>query len=317
MSTLIIDVDTALGIEGGDIDDALMIAYLAGQSNWAGLAGISVVAGNVSLSSGVKSTLYICDLLGLDVPVFPGAAAPADRPLKTGHSLVMGNANSDEKWIFSHNPVREPETMSFGEWVGHQDPSFRFTLLATGPMTNVADLLLNHPSCKYQIEQIVSMGGWFFGEERHPEFNMMVDPPAVSTVFQSGIPLTIVPLEMTLKTCLMPDDIVQWLNYGEVGQAFHDGTLSWMSQMKSIRGQEGCHLHDPLAAVALLHPEIIETVGIIPSIDLETGKTDVLSEDPHSVVRVVRSFDNAKFQELLLKGIGVAFETASRPALLE
>lgn len=79
--------------------------------------------------------------------------------------------------------------------------------------------------------------------------------------------------------------------------------------MKSIRGQEGCHLHDPLAAVALLHPEIIETVGIFPSINKETGKTDVLAEDPHSTVRVVRHFDKDRFQELLLAGIDAALKT--------
>lgn len=138
---------------------------------------------------------------------------------------------------------------------------------------------------------------------------MMVDPPAASTVFQSGIPITVVPLEMTLQTCLLPETIREWLEYGEAGKSFYDGTLSWMDKMKAIRGQEGCHLHDPLAAVALLHPEIIETVGILPSINKETGKTEVLAEDPHSAVHVVRHFEKERFQELLLAGIRAALKT--------
>lgn len=314
MSNLIIDVDTALGIEGGDIDDALMIAYLAGQPDWAGLSGICVVGGNVSLESGLKSTLYICELLHLEVPVFRGSAKPLDRSLRTGHSIVMGDPNCEEKWIFDHHPGRQTETMNFGDWLDSQDPEFSFTLLATGPMTNVANLLRNHPFCRNRIERIVSMGGWFYGTERHPEFNMMVDPPAASAVFQSGLPITIIPLEMTLQTCLLPETIREWLEYGEAGKAFYDGTISWMDKMKAIRNQEGCHLHDPLAAVAMLHPEIIETVGIIPSIDYDTGKTDVQAEDNHSSMRLVRSFNKNKFQEILLEGILQALKTTQEVA---
>ncbi len=312
MSTLFLDVDTALGIEGGDIDDALMIAYLAGQPEWARLGGISVVAGNVSLNSGLKSTLYICELLNLDVPVFRGSAMPLDRPLRTGHSIVMGDPSCEEKWIYERDPERQPEALEFGDWLDRQDPSFKFTLLATGPMTNVAALLQKHPASSKRIERIMSMGGWFYGEERHPEFNLMVDPPAANTVFQSGIPLTMVPLEMTLQTCLPPETIREWLDYGEAGKAFYSGTLSWMEKMMSLWKLEGCHLHDPLAAVALLHPEIIETVGIIPSIDLKTGKTDVQAEDPNSPTRVVRNFDKNKFQEILLEGIRGALKTAQK-----
>lgn len=303
MTSLFMDVDTALGIEGGDIDDALAIAYLAGQPAWAGLSGISIVGGNVSRDSGIRSTLYICELLSLEVPVYSGADTPLDRPLRTGHSIVMGDPSCKENWIYDRDPLRKPESIEFGDWLDRQDPSFRFTLLATGPMTNVARLLDGHPESSKKIERIMSMGGWYIGEERFPEFNMMVDPLAADIVLKSGIPITIVPLEMTLQTCLLPERISEWLNYGEAGKAFYDGTISWMDKMKSIRGQEGCHLHDPLAAVALLHPEIVETVGIIPTIDVETGKTDVLAENPDSHVHLVRKFDHRRFHEILLEGI--------------
>lgn len=273
-------------------------------------SGISVVAGNVTLLSGVKSTLYICEMLHLDVPVYSGSAAPMDRPLKTGHSLVMGDPKCMENWIYDRDPYRQPESLDFGAWLEEQDPSFKFTLLATGPMTNAARLLSNHPSSKDRIERMVTMGGWFYGDERYPEFNMMVDPPAAAAVFESGIPTTIIPLEMTLQTCLLPEDIREWLDYGEAGKAFYHGTLSWMEKMKSIRNQDGCHLHDPLAAVALLHPEIVETVGIIPSMDLKTGKTEVQLEDPESCIQVVRDFHKEKFQEILLSGIREALQAA-------
>ena len=177
------------------------------------------------------------------------------------------------------------------------------SLLATAPLTNVAIFLEKYPHLQACIEDVVTMGGWFVGDQRQAEFNIMVDPVAAQRAFSSNLPMTIVPLEMTLQTWLSPKDIEPWREMGKAGLLLYEGAISWMNTVERLLGRRGCNLHDPLAAVGLVHPDIFDLRGIIAHVDTESGCTEIVAYEADSPIKIVNDFDRERFKKELLCGI--------------
>ncbi len=294
---VIADVDTALGIEGGDIDDAYALALLAAFPEQVQLAGVTVVGGNVTLPSASRSTRLVCELLNLEVLVAEGAAGPRDdRRLATGHSLVLKQEDRTEEWIFSQEPARLPASVSAIELMDQLTRIGPVDILAVAPLTNIAAFLEAHPRRHASIRRIVTMGGLFL-PEGGVEFNTQTDPVAAEYVYNSGVPMVIIPFEMTRRTRLLREEVVGWNCEGPLA-LFAEGTLSWIEQMRVNCNMEGCHLHDPLAAAYLLRPDIFETRGFVPAIDTVTGHTRQESWNETSPHRLVTNFDETAFSKM-------------------
>lgn len=289
------DVDTALGIEAGDIDDAYALALLAAFPERVYLAGITVVGGNVTLPSASRSTRLVCELLEISCPIAEGASAPIDgRALVTGHSCVLKASGADEIWIYKREPSLTPATDAAVELLYQHAQAGPFDLLAVAPLTNVAHFIQQHPREAQTIQRIVTMGGYFAGEGG-AEFNTQTDPVAAQAVYRSGIPTVVIPLEMTTRTRLHRADLARWESTGQAGATFVTGTHNWMDKMKQCYSMEGSHLHDPLAAAYLLKPELFQLEGIVPEIDTQTGLTRIGAKDPDSPVQLVTNFDEPGF----------------------
>lgn len=176
---IIMDVDTG-------IDDAIALT-VALQAKSLDIKGITVVAGNQTIEKTLKNTLDVVEYLGrTDIPVAKGAEKPLVAPQiiaeETHGESGLGSAKLPAASI---QPVEE-DAVSFMRRVLEESDE-KITLVPTGPLTNIALLLMAYPHVKEKIEKIVVMGGGAFegNASATSEFNILVDPHAASVVFAS------------------------------------------------------------------------------------------------------------------------------------
>jgi purine nucleosidase len=133
------------------------------------------------------------------------------------------------------------------------------TLVAVGPLTNVALALLREPELPALFKQVVIMGGAFAhagNSSPLAEFNIWVDPEAARIVFEAGFPLTIVPLDATMQT-LLDDDHVAKLGEGAAPDFIRAVTRDYMAAYARRRGRRGAAMHDPLATAIAIDPSLM------------------------------------------------------------
>ena len=188
MHHVIVDTD-------GGLDDALALSYLARRSR-VELVAVSSVHGNVPAAAAANNSLRILELSGdTTTPVSVGAEAPLNQPLHLGHP-------EDPVGALAGPPTRSPNAESASEQIvrlARQQPK-ALTLLALGPLTNVALALLTEPDLPRLLGRIVIMGGAFaVTGNRTPdaESNIWHDPEAADAVLSAGFDCTVVPLDIT------------------------------------------------------------------------------------------------------------------------
>lgn len=293
IKSVVMDVDTAMGIRGGDIDDAHAIALMAGQNAGYTIDAINVTAGNVSLRSGLRCTSLVCDVLGINVEMGAGVETPMCGHLRTGHSQFLCDENAPETWVLTEHDGTSPTPQSEDsvELLRRKLVQAPRELLAVAPMTNVARFVQKYPELKSSITRIVTMGGWYAADAPCGEFNIATDAPAAPIVYSSGIPMVVVPIDMTTRARLTEGEIWHWAKIGRAGRIFYDGTMDWLIHLKKLHNEESCCLHDPLGAACLVWDDFYDTRGIVPAIDPLTGVTRVDEYDESSPVRLVMDFD--------------------------
>ena len=192
---LIIDTDP-----GQDDAVAILLALASPEIH---LLGITTVAGNVPLDLTEVNARKICDLAGRqDVPVFAGLSRPLVRRLVTAEH-VHGRTGLDGPDLPPpQTPLQEQHAVDFIIETVRKEPSGSVTIAPIGPLSNIAMALQRAPDIAPRIKQIVLMGGGCFeGGNITPaaEFNIYVDPHAAAVVFGAGIPITMMPLDVTHK----------------------------------------------------------------------------------------------------------------------
>ena len=253
-------------------DDAVAI-LLALASPELKVLGITAVAGNVPLDLTQKNARIICELAGFpDTLVFAGCDRPINRPLVTAEH-VHGKTGLD-------GPQLAPPTMALQDqhavdWIIdtlRAAPPASVTLCPLGPLTNIAMALQRAPDIKPAIAEIVLMGGGFFeGGNITPtaEFNIYVDPHAADIVFKSGLPLTVMPLDMTHKALTSKARVDAFRAMGtDVGRMTAEWTDFFERFDKEKYGSLGAPLHDPTVIAYLIQPELFS--GRIINVEIET-----------------------------------------------
>lgn len=236
-------------------DDAVAIVLAAHTTT---LLGITTVAGNAPLERTTYNACVIRDLLGLDVEVHSGAerplvAAPAHAPAVHGESGLDGadlpppthGAHSSDAVGFIVSTCRRHE----GAW-----------LVPTGPLTNIALALRCAPDLRHRISGISLMGGGTFGNRSATaEFNIWADPEAAAAVFSSGVPIVMTGLDVTHRFVTTPARIARVRAIdGQLAQVLADLFEFFSSTYRArYEHMEGAAVHDPLAVLALTHPELI------------------------------------------------------------
>ena len=272
LSRVIIDTDPG-------VDDAFAL-LLAMRSPELKIEGITPVAGNVTLDVAVANALRMVEISGrTEIPVAVGARAPLMRRLVTATNVHGENGLGG---VVFPEPKTKPIAVPAAEFICQIVRKYpgEVTLIAIGPPTNIATALRLDCDLAAMVRGIALMGGSLSGGNITPaaEFNIYVDPEAARIVFQSGIPISMVGLDVTRKTSLTEEHL-RTLEAGRnpVSQA---AAQIGRNALKRVRDQNfltGPHMHDSLAVAAVLDPSIltfkdyyvdIETTG-----ELTAGET--------------------------------------------
>ncbi|MGI6131738.1 MAG: nucleoside hydrolase [Bacillota bacterium] len=293
-------------------DDAVAI-LLAAKADSLDVLGISVVAGNQVIEKTVKNALSICTLGRIQhIPVYRGCSGPLVRDLITGAS--HGESGLDGASLPQPAcDVQDTHSVDFIIDSVRANPG-EVIVIPTGPLTNVAVAITKAPDLKEKIKRIVLMGGAMYIGNRTPsaEYNIWADPEAAKIVFGSGIPITMVPLEVTHKALIMEDEVRAIRSLDNIISATIGDLLEFfVDSYRRVFGLEGAALHDPCAVAAVIDPSLVKTqrmyVAIETSGELTTGRTvcdvnGVMPREPNVDVGV--DLDKQGFMRLLFGTLG-------------
>ncbi len=239
-------------------DDAIAMVVAARHTK---LLGITTVAGNAPLESTTRNALVVRDLLGIDAPVHAGASRPLLAPPRHA-GYVHGESGLDGAQLPPPSgPPASRDAIGFiVDTVRNHEGVW---LVPTGPLTNIALALRSAPDIAARIAGISFMGGGLFGNRTATaEFNIWADPEAAAIVVGYGGPLVMAGLDVTYQFQATPDRIEQVRNMpGTLAAALAD-LMKFFSATYISRHDDmaGAAVHDPLAVMALTHPQLFTRV---------------------------------------------------------
>jgi purine nucleosidase len=239
MRPVIFDTDI-----GTDVDDILALALLA-KSPELKLIGVTTVYGDTPLRA--KITKVTCDLIGCtDTAVLIG-----EKKTLTGRQISW--AGHEGYGVPDLDKAEVSNTPGAVDYLLGAAKRFagELEVLATGPLTNIATAAQKDAASFSKIKHLYLMGGAFWVDR--PEHNIKCDPEAAKIVFESGIPITAIGLDLTLRVLLEADDVRQIAQLGNgAGALLEDQILRWWE----LRNITANHPHDPLAALAMVRPDL-------------------------------------------------------------
>jgi purine nucleosidase len=250
LTRIILDTDLAMGAPGSDIDDGFALA-LAVADPGLGLELVTTVGGNSDVETSTRLTVDLLRVLGRDVPVVQGAGEPLNPALR----------RPDRKRAERSGPYAASEIVARVL----AEPG-ELTLVAIGPLTNVALALMLEPGVASAVREIVVMGGVYLEHTnvgRMPgEYNFWCDPDAARVVLESGANLRLVGLDVTRRVRLSRADAARLAEGGEFGRLAAEHTEGWISFQERVKPREeleqgSCALHDPLAVAVVTRPDLV------------------------------------------------------------
>jgi purine nucleosidase len=239
MRPVIFDTDI-----GTDVDDILALAVLA-KSPELELIGVTTVYGDTPLRARIAKVT--CDLLGCSET----AVLIGEKETLTRRQIYW--AGHEGYGVPNLDQVQVPTTPGAVDFLLEKANRFagELEVLATGPLTNIASALKKDAATFSKIKHLYLMGGAFW--LNRPEHNIKSDPEAAKIVFESGIPITAIGLDLTLRVLLDAADLRRIAQIGNgVGPLLEDQILRWWE----LRNISANNPHDPLAALAMVRPDL-------------------------------------------------------------
>jgi len=301
---IIIDTDPGL-------DDAVAILLAFAAAEELEVLGLVAVAGNLPLAQTERNARRVCELAGRhDVPVYAGCARPILRPLATAER-VHRETERDRLLLPVPTTALQPQHgVDFLVETLRASEARTITLCALAPLTNIAMALVKAPEITGKIRELVVMGGACFelgNVTPAAEFNMHLDPHAAAIVFDSGIPITMIPLDVTHQLVSTPARLAALRILGNrCGPAVAGLLTSFEKNRRPKFGARARALHDPAVIGYLLRPASYRgrevNVVIETQSPLTTGMTvvdwwGVTDRKPN--VRFMNSVDADEFYDLL------------------
>ncbi|HLI36997.1 MAG TPA: nucleoside hydrolase [Streptosporangiaceae bacterium] len=292
-------------------DDAMAIMLAAG-SPAVELLGITTVAGNQTLDKTTLNARRVCTVAGIRcVPIAAGRAGPLHGPLRTAPDVHGESGLDGPEFGEPTVGVEADGAVEFSRRVLH-GAAAPVTLIATGPLTNVAALLLAHPEAAGHIREIVLMGGSTGRGNVTPyaEFNIHVDPEAAGIVFGSGLPVTMCGLNVTHQA-LATDEVVRRITgLGTPLAGICAEMLTFFRGRYRRRGFTAPPLHDPVAVARVIDPSVVEVVDAHVAVELAGTHTrgatvadldGVTGQQPNA--RVATALDTGRFWKLMVDAL--------------
>lgn len=248
------------------VDDALALIYLRAQPCLR-LEAITTVFGNADIDTTTRNALYLRDRFAPGTPVYRGAEAPLSRPRGASPVHVHGHNGLGDIDLGDVAPSA-PEAGSAAESIIALVRVYpgEITLLAIGPLTNLALALRAAPDIANLVDQVVVMGG-AFGEGGRggnvtpfAEANIHNDPEASAEVLAAAWPVTLVGLDVT-GLCVLSTAAIRGLarDGGETGRFVETVSRDYVAAYGRFDGLDGCCLHDVAAAAYVQEPELFKT----------------------------------------------------------
>lgn len=259
-------------------DDAVAILLALASPDEIEVLGLTAVAGNVPLHLTERNARIICELAGKpETRVFAGCDAPLHRKLVTAEH-VHGKTGLDGPQLAEPvMPLQPQHAVDFIIETLRQEPAHSVTLCPLGPLTNVAAAFLKAPDIVARVQQIVLMGGAYFEVGNitpAAEFNIYVDPQAAAIVFKSGIPLVVMPLDVTHKALTNRKRVEAFRSLGtEPGRMVAEWTDFFERFDMAKYGSEGAPLHDPCVIAYLIDPSLFSGRHINVEIEVQSELT--------------------------------------------
>jgi purine nucleosidase len=262
------------------IDDALALLY-ALKSYDVVLRGITTVGGNIGLDKTTRNALRILEITdNPHIPVARGIEKPLLREHKSEGEVhgKDGLGNSE----LPHPKIREIKEHAVDFIINTimENPK-QITLVPVGPLTNIAVAVIKEPKIKDYVKKVVIMGGavtTFGNITPESEFNIFTDPEAAKIVFESGLPITLVGLDVTMKTLLTPDHLKEITEVSTPITEFVGKIIThYMKFYREVVGVNGCGMHDPLAVAVAIDDSLVKTRKLFVTVETKgeftTGET--------------------------------------------
>jgi purine nucleosidase len=244
------------------IDDAMALAFLSAHPD-VQLLALTTVFGNADIATTTRNALYLTHRFGINAPVYKGANMPLSGPAPRYAAHVHGVDGLGDTGLiagFSATPQSTPACIRIAELI-HAHPH-EITLLAIGPLTNLALALRHDPSIAALTREVVVMGGAFGRGRRHgnitpyAEANIYNDPEAASQVLAAPWPVRLIGLDVTLESILTQNEAAALsVAAGKTGRFLWDISRGYETIYRED-GFDGCALHDATAAIAIVAPQL-------------------------------------------------------------
>ena len=240
------------------IDDAIAIAAAFASTDRLKICGISTVAGNQTIDIVTDNALWLTEALGQEeVSVVRGAEHPL---IRKAHPVGRVHGEHGLGYVIPDTPARALTSSQGAAFlyraILNLPEGEKMTLVPIGPLTNIALLLGTFPDIIQRIDQIVLMGGSAVEGNitATAEYNIWADPEAAEMVFQSGVPIVMCGLDVTMK-CLLTMDEIQRLAKGGALQQKFARMLEFYFDSTAYQGKGSVAMHDSVPFLYLLHEE--------------------------------------------------------------
>lgn len=289
-------------------DDAIALV-MAHRSPAVELLGVTTTCGNAELERTTENCLRILEFIGAgDVPVAAGMHRPLARP------LVLGTADGPSG--LEGSPYLPPATKTVvaqhavdflaEKLLAQPEP---IVVVATGPLCNIGLLVLKHPHVLPKIKELIWMGGVFYRKSEiitPTEFNAFCDPEALQIVLDSGVPITMVGLDVTMQVLV---EAPQYAEFEKIDTPLGKVVVDWLRFYEKLHRNSmgvGGAMHDPLALAVVIDPTLIRSkpahIGVNLAGNYAFGATvaDFWSERGHKAnARIAYEVDSDRFFDLL------------------
>lgn len=294
-------------LDGDPGHDDAIAWMLAKSSPMLDIRAVTSVCGNQTIEKTTYNARRVCTLLGIDAPIATGRPKPLIEDVMNAPS-IHGESGLDGP------ALPEPEVEVCGLTAAElmakvlRESDEPVALVPTGPLTNVASLLLAHPELKEKIRVISLMGGGIELGNWTPaaEFNILLDPEAAKIVFESGVPIIMSGLDVTEKALIFPEDFERIRAVGNEVATIVAEWLEFFYIFHRSIGYEGAPMHDPVAIASLIRPDLLDTREMCVQIETKgeycrgttVGRTDMPAN-----ARVNMGIDRKGFADLLVEAV--------------
>ncbi|MFB2580859.1 nucleoside hydrolase [Herbiconiux sp. P15] len=326
---VIIDCDPGNAVPGANVDDGLAIALAVAARDRLDLLAITIVAGNTPNRIGYAAAQTLLGHFDVDVPLYLGAdRALVEDPTRWRAHLDRGARDAAVANLWEDTPRPQPfrtapampAAQAIGELVAAHPGEV--TIVAIGPLTNIALALRLYPDLAADVSRIVIMGGVFDVDGYLVDTNFGFDPEAAAIVLGSGAAVTLIPMDVSTRTMLLHEDLDRLERIDSRLTRYLIPTLRpWVTYSAATRNIPGTWIHDVVAVALLLDPTIVTSRSRAVTVELAPGPTRGRASrwtpgslathgDPRVVepapIDVLEGIDNTRLLDLITESLAAA-----------